>query len=225
MPMFKGVPSPGPTFMKMLFSTNRPERAPATPIVACAALLAATVAQAAQPASMPAYAGAAAPERAVRPGMADPTRSTNGQAPLMLDAGKGHDVATERKRRVRLRRRSGRRGRARSLAARGVRARQENRHDDALCARHEQQAAGAAHRRRHARHDHVARHARRAIPEHECPGAHGTRFAAALGPGGDAGRRGRHRAGGDALSRRQGSAHQPHDDRLSAAGAVARAHH
>lgn len=81
--------------MKMLFDTSRTDRTPAVSILACAALLAATVtrpAQAAQSEYMQPYGGAAAPERAVnvtRPGMADPMRYASAQAALMLDAGKG----------------------------------------------------------------------------------------------------------------------------------------
>ena len=81
--------------MKMPFSSSRTERASAAPLLACVAILAASVAQAvqaAQPATMSPYGSVASPERAVnvgRPGLADPMRTASAQAPLMLDEGKG----------------------------------------------------------------------------------------------------------------------------------------
>ena len=84
----------------------------------------------------------------------------------------------------------------------------------------------AAHGGRRARHDRRLRNMLAArFPNLNVQVEHGPGLAAADGPGAECVRRRRHRAGRHALSRREGSADQPHDDRPAAAGAVARADH
>ncbi len=159
------------------------------------------------------------------PNASQPVPSAYATGPLEINAGAGVLVRLNEDATSRVRRRPGRGRRARALAASSICARKKEWHYYALRARPEQQDAHAAHRLRSPRHGRVAQDDRRAFSQHECANHRRPGLIATFRAGHQRRRCRRCRAGRHALSGRQGSARQPHDDRPAVAGAVARADH